>query len=1277
MSNLPHPLGDTNPDDLFYPGSPQVTAYDLPGPAGSRAVEFGEDGISAAVNRGLLALAKNDEYLTARLESRMAKPTFTEWSVSGGAGVSFVFSAINLFVGDSSYLPETQKIRDALISVLDADYNELLDPTTGDKVVVGALLANDPGPSIVGDTGGAGGDDDGFFIGGAVARFATVNPVTGAVANPSYTIPDGTDVVFCHGIVGLLDTLATVGSEHLMRDAFTAVTVRAAQEIHAATFVKDGSRKATGNFDLDGYNLDAVANITNKPGDPLSLISDDDLFLQDQYGGPFQLSEDGSYGAAIGGNHNTIIGAINGQINGGHWRIGGARCKDRSGSFIYTDGAGTIDYPDIQPIVRGEAHRILAGQIVATDTGADIQYLVVNESLNLKLRTAATLLDGDTIIEQHRYTGGAFVTADAHDLRWPSFRALQTLEMTVGSAVGADFTDLTEALQVAYRLEDAWVGAGNETTIAIKVLGVAAMTGGLTPTGPGGTIKIIGDGLTSEVRISGATTSFACNHRPFEVRGVTFSYDSVSDSTAVLFDNPGENSTFSDLTFKNIAAGKGYRAVYTDHTCVVLSNCRMIDWTGYLVEFDDDADYGSVKDCSIGSAPATSITDAAIIANADSLRVIHVNIQSAHPVFVESTLSANVSIKHCRAEYFASSPVSSSYFVKSDTNSNPTITALFNVIAGYRVCLRTLANTGKFDINFSYNTVALLHPSVAGAMLNIYSLNAAGGAVIARGNVALYTDDLTSMFYVGLTGLADPVKVDISDNDWLNGYLGELTGYVNATIGNNRIISPTYSGPNPMLDIGNSIAQPEQVRVTNNDFKYKARVVDGIQVQVKKSHVLGNKLINSDVAPNHPLANHVTKHIFIKGFQAAAPGVVSLGDRYILDNGHTGWVGVPDGSAPGKIAEWNGVDWDLVTPSDQTMVWSHATETWHLHEGAYPGTADNWVEAEATMIKLSDATIGEDWTCIVEDNYGEQGINFYRQGDLWVHASCSFNHAQDFLGIGYGNSGPSNLDCKCIGNRFIRVMGSKLWSALGYLCTVASSMSSGFQPHADISHNTFYYCGPQFYTNEVVRIIWCEGGQVSHNQIVQPRFGYSDTAAPATPAELIFLAVNPTICEGNIFRFEYGWLGGIDPSAWPYDLYCIRSVGLSGIAGYANIVNNRLFVDGIPKVGCHDFIGIWADDTAHGQISLNSTIGLDITNLSGVAFGLLVTEPINGGVYVGNLSGDIFLPLGQSYSTPVGPGSGVAVANRAISGAGVVTAAGVLPLNGIAAPINLKDELNV
>ena len=56
--------------------------------------------------------------------------TWTEWIVDLQA-----FTGVDLFVGGADYLPETQNIRDSLISVLDSNYNELID-TNGNKITV-------------------------------------------------------------------------------------------------------------------------------------------------------------------------------------------------------------------------------------------------------------------------------------------------------------------------------------------------------------------------------------------------------------------------------------------------------------------------------------------------------------------------------------------------------------------------------------------------------------------------------------------------------------------------------------------------------------------------------------------------------------------------------------------------------------------------------------------------------------------------------------------------------------------------------------------------------------------------------------------------------------------------------------------------------------------------------------------------------------------------------------------------------------------------------------
>jgi hypothetical protein len=548
MSNLPHPLGDSVAGDLFYPGSPSVTVADVAGAAGSRAVEFGEDGTSLAVNRGLYALGKNDEYIQDRMERPVARMEFTAWTPSGGSGGSFTFTGQTLFVGDASYLPESQSIRDRLISVLDGSFNELLDATTGHKVVLKSLRNTPDTFSIVGDTSAAGGDENGFYP-APIARFQLVNSMTGAVELATYIIPDGVSVVFAHAISGTLDSLGTLGSEYLMRDAWVKGSIRNAHEIHAGTFLKDGSRAAQGSFDLAGNNVNNVADITNSTGVPLDVISDNALTLKDQHlSAGVSLSESGE--TSLAGDLSSLVGELNSKTRGAVAAYGN-RFRNRTGSVTFTGATGAVAWPTLDFIRDGEAFTLASGNLTATATTNE--FVVIDSSNTVIKRAAASLQIGDIPVAYYYWDGATTFTIST-DIRWAMDAKTGAMEITVGDTPGCDFP--ANAMQQAVDLAS-YVGSVSATadvpgSVVIRVVDSATWSTVLNITSP---IIVRGEGVARTILTSscGATShGVNCNSNR-----VTFEDLSLVNASGALtgsfggFYNAGDSSVFRNLTVQS------------------------------------------------------------------------------------------------------------------------------------------------------------------------------------------------------------------------------------------------------------------------------------------------------------------------------------------------------------------------------------------------------------------------------------------------------------------------------------------------------------------------------------------------------------------------------------------------------------------------------------------------------------------------------------------------------------------------------------------------------
>lgn len=199
-------------DYLNSPADPSVGGSGVPafadnkktgGPNdGTYFAAFGEDATSSNLNRGLKALGENTDTLDNLLRRDLAVTVRTADSAAGVGGVSQVIIAGEVFVG-SFGTANTQANRDALISVLDANDNEIIT-SAGTKVQ--AALLHDGSLNNV--------------IGTLASGFRTTLYVTFNVP-----VPEGTTYRVYYGERSNLATLP--------QDAFTSMKIRGAQEVSA------------------------------------------------------------------------------------------------------------------------------------------------------------------------------------------------------------------------------------------------------------------------------------------------------------------------------------------------------------------------------------------------------------------------------------------------------------------------------------------------------------------------------------------------------------------------------------------------------------------------------------------------------------------------------------------------------------------------------------------------------------------------------------------------------------------------------------------------------------------------------------------------------------------------------------------------------------------------------------------------------------------------------------------------------------------------------------
>lgn len=545
MSNLPHPLGDANPGEMFYPGSPTVLASDVPSANGSRAVDFGEDGLSSVVNRGLYALAKNDEYQEARLEQDIARPELVTFTPAGGNGGSYTYS-VDVWCGDTAYTPEDQSVRNGLISVLDQRYNDLVDPTSGDQIVVKEILDAPAGSSQV----GAG------FITNPYITFRKMDPITGALG-ADYQIPDGTKVWLAFGQRAQLDELGG-GTPGSMQDAWFRGFTRSIGEIHAGSFLHDGSRKATGNFNMDGNNVIDINQLQNVDTNQIvvrgtgaaghvDLYSDDLVRFRDQYNSSYVPLNDADTG--VSGYYSSLLTSLNSKSKVLASYMGN-RLLSKSGLITYTPGTGQIDWPALDVVIDGEQRTIAAGNLIATNSSAHF-LLVVDNTGTVVERVQQSLDPTDIPLDVHSWNGAAFTVA--FDVRWVYNGTSRNIEITCGQG-NADFpgSELEEAIALACRLS--YISSSGSIP-RVRILGYAhapfASPYNIQLSAP---VEIVGDGVDAFIRSdenNGHSVDFIdCNGHKIIVRNLEIRHSgNIQATTLGAFKNAGDGSIFQNLKF--------------------------------------------------------------------------------------------------------------------------------------------------------------------------------------------------------------------------------------------------------------------------------------------------------------------------------------------------------------------------------------------------------------------------------------------------------------------------------------------------------------------------------------------------------------------------------------------------------------------------------------------------------------------------------------------------------------------------------------------------------
>ena len=582
---LEHPLGTTNPGEMFYPGPPQVTVADAAGASGSRAVEFGEDGTSASGNRGLFAVMKNLTYLYNAMAEKMAKPALDSWTPSGGNGGSYTFSGKDVWVGNSTY-PDTQDTKNRLFVLLDEHGRELIDPITDNRVVVYKVEdPATPGTSLVGDPNPPG-DVDGFFLGPKIF-FKTQDPFSGALSAGAFTIDNSTVVRIRYAKAEAMENLCSYpgyggGDTPEEFHDIAALLMGSSSKMEAGAFLRDGSRRMRGDLDLDVHGIkDATAT---------SAIA----LTQSEYQGLY----------APDALHASIVGDLSSKTRmaGG---IHGNRILSTGGSFTFTGATGTVAWPDIHAIINGQHQFIAAGSLNSTD-GISTILVVTSTGLvaerQLSGGGASAVLITDVPVAFYEWNSGGPSFDYARDIRWTTLRRSATMDVTVGDAPGCDFPGTDAGLQQALNMIDGWAAAktltgGTPTSVAtIRVKGQIELTAAVeldfkssTPTA----VAILGEGsgastITTSAAFSTSSHLIDCKTACVSFRGLTFKWGNTSTGQAAgkgAIADMGSYSRVEDVHFdKESAASVGF----TD--CMVWTSATTSPIVGLVVN-DVRAEY--------------------------------------------------------------------------------------------------------------------------------------------------------------------------------------------------------------------------------------------------------------------------------------------------------------------------------------------------------------------------------------------------------------------------------------------------------------------------------------------------------------------------------------------------------------------------------------------------------------------------------------------------------------------------------------------------------------
>lgn len=1264
---LPHPLGDSSPGDMFYPGAPSVIANDVAGAAGSRAVEFGEDGYSSPVNRGLLALAKNDEYINDRLEAPVARLVFTSWTPAGGNGNEYSFAGESVFVGGTDYTPETQQVIDSLFSVLDENYNELIDPSTGYKITVKEVLDSGGSSTVIGTAGG--------FYTGPKIHFQAVHPVTGAVLVSSYTIPNSTNVLLVCGIESSLESLAESGSEHLMRDAWVKGAIRNAQEIAAGAFLVDGSRKAIGDFDLDNHVL-LCDFLESHPGNDLTVGSDigERIFFRDQWQDTMlndapDWSPSGYEDGLASSAFNSLMGSLNGAVKANKaWMSN--RALNRTGTITYTAGTGLIEYPELQVCLNGEVLVIPAGSVTAGNTYPTSEFLVVQADGNVALVSGVSATE--ILIEQHSWDGAAFHWEA--DLRWPINKALNRLELTCGDGAGSDFEDLGLALTTASLLarQDA-----EFESVTLRILGTAVWSTSVTfYTNTDLTIAIRGDGVDrSIVDISGSNPKLLMDGSgsgtgvPLTVDGINFRWTMASDSGPwhYLFSSMGNGSRISNCKFSRSNSGFLWGVATQANTPadgITFYNCELSN----VLEFYKTTSTGVSNNLRIDNCRGTCASNA----NAQPLltlygrnaRVTHNYFNGYWSNFIlwsdsgvagDGGVAAFNEAISTRSASFAAEAIYASSF------ANPFLEIVSNRFKNYRTPVYLSDITGDARVNILNNNIdGMTHDTEAWGLLIDSALVDVGSRVVFNGNTFQNTSEVIDVKNVYVI-TASNLSLEVIGNkfDQGQGVVLDTEGVALRCI-DNDFYAPNLVSSYVILNLDASGA-PENYYISNNRFYIKARSTGAMLLRASNGVIENNTLINIDAEADFNVGQYDvgTGVNSVKDVLATPPGAPTQGYRYLVAESATGaWAG-----HTGEIVERTVfASWEFYEPQDQSMIWAEkiggvAAEKWLVYDGDFESGAYKWIlgyqdlepygiylyAGYGTKIRGNKMSKAQGGVCL-----GNEGVRY---------AQVTDNHFEDMLGAGvFVWSG--NYSCHVSHNNFIEVHGQGVNGAGGIGSLVVCFESPYEAAGAKVSKNYFERCGQRWQGEDDSLLVSVTDGIVEGNEFNMLRC--------SEISSMYVITLNARcVAYGNRIIHDFDETADFSN---PYNLY-----GFWIIGPLCQVQSNHIIIVNDPSAACFGFYGICFESglSAYGTCIGNSIDPFATSPLTN-KFGIKADS--GGMLIMGNIVGDGGVVCGlETTAGDVGGEASMAVGNRTF---GFETFVNCYPGTSVSAPVNLRGQLN-